>query len=110
MKSNTKDWIQYSTAIAMVASGIVLAFMSFLLTENHDVNNGVLLYVGQALAFAGAVFGISLYVKTKVGEVRNEALDEVKEMVRRWAHSQSEETRKRASEMTEEDGAVYDHI
>ena len=105
MKSNTKDWIQYSTAIAMVASGIVLAFLSFLMTDDQDVNNGVLLYMGQALTFAGAVFGLSLYVKTKVGEVRNEALDEVKEMVRRWAHGQSEEKRKQVEDMTEDESA-----
>lgn len=98
MKANTKDWIQYSTAIAMVGSGIVLAFLSFLMTDNHTITEGVLWYVGQALAFAGAVFGISLYVKTKVGEISSEAINDVKEMVRKWARGQSEETRQRIKE------------
>ena len=94
MRANTKDWIQYSTAIAMVGSGIVLAFLSFLMTENHDITDGVLWYVGQALAFAGAVFGISLYVKTKVGEVKSEIIDEA----RRWMRGQPDSTRQRMSE------------
>ena len=94
MRANTKDWIQYSTAIAMVGSGIVLAFLSFWMTENHDITDGVLWYVGQALAFAGAVFGISLYVKTKVGEVKSEIIDEA----RRWMRGQPESTRQRMSE------------
>jgi len=29
MQSNTKDWIQYGSAIAMILSAIVLAFLSF---------------------------------------------------------------------------------
>lgn len=95
MKANTKDWIQYSTAIAMVGSGIVLAFLSFFLSPQHDITDGVLWYVAQALTFAGGVFGISLYVKTKVGEMRTEAIEDVKEMVRKWARGQSVESRER---------------
>ena len=78
----------------MVASGIVLAFLSFFLTDGHTITDGVLWYVGQALAFAGAVFGISLYVKTKVGEVKSEIIDEA----RRWMRGQPESTRQRMSE------------
>ena len=95
MKSNTKDWLQYSSAVAMIGSGIVLAFLSFFLTDGHTITDGVLWYVGQSLAFAGAVFGISLYVKTKVGEISTEAMEDVKEMVRRWARGQDDETRQR---------------
>jgi large-conductance mechanosensitive channel len=29
MQSNTKDWIQYGSAIAMILSAIILAFLSF---------------------------------------------------------------------------------
>ena len=43
MKQNTKDWIQYSTAIAMVTSAIVIAFLAFLITAN--IASGVLIYV-----------------------------------------------------------------
>lgn len=94
MRANTKDWIQYASAIAMVASGIVLAFLSFFLTADHNITDGVLWYVAQALTFAGAVFGISVYIKSKVGEVKSEIIEEA----RRWMRGQPEDTRKRMSE------------
>lgn len=94
MRANTKDWIQYSTAIAMVASGIVLAFLSFFLTPDHNITDGVLWYVAQALTFAGAVFGISVYIKSKVGEVKSEIIEEA----RRWMRGQPEEKRQKMSE------------
>ena len=43
MKQNTKDWIQYSTAIAMVISAIVIAFLAFIITMN--IASGVLIYI-----------------------------------------------------------------
>jgi hypothetical protein len=43
MKQNTKDWIQYSTAIAMVSSAIVIAFLAFIITYN--IGSGVLIYI-----------------------------------------------------------------
>ena len=77
MKTNSKEWIQYSTAAGMVVSGLVLAFLSFFL--NGDVVDGVLWYIAQELAFAGGVFGVSIYFRTKLGEAKTE----VKEMVER---------------------------
>lgn len=65
MKANTKEWIQYGSACAMIISGIALAFLSFFI--KGDVTDGVLLYIAQALTFAGGVFGISLYFRTKLG-------------------------------------------
>ena len=94
MKTNTKDWIQYSSALAMVGSGICLAFLSFFLTPNHDITEGVLWYIAQSLTFAGSIFGISLYIKSKVGEVKSEIIDEAK----RWMRGQPEETRKEMNE------------
>lgn len=69
MKANTKEWIQYGSACAMIVSGIALAFLSFFI--KGDVTDGVLLYIAQALTFAGGVFGISLYFKTKLGVAEN---------------------------------------
>ena len=43
MKQNTKDWIQYSTAIGMVVSAIVIAFLAFIITTN--IASGVLIYI-----------------------------------------------------------------
>lgn len=70
MNERTKDWIQYMTAIILVLSGVVLAFFSFFLYE--DVKDGVLWYLAQALCFAGAVFGLQIYIRSKVGEAASD--------------------------------------
>ncbi len=44
MKQNTKEWLQYGSAIAMLTSAIVLAFLNFLL--EHIIHSSVLMYVG----------------------------------------------------------------
>lgn len=71
MKENTKEWIQYSTALLMIVSGVTLAFLSFFLND-YDIADGVLWYIAQALTYAGAIFGVSVYFKTKLGEAKNE--------------------------------------
>ncbi|MBQ9884405.1 MAG: hypothetical protein IKN48_01750 [Bacteroidaceae bacterium] len=81
MKSNTKEWIQYATAIAMIASGIILAFLSFFF-NNYDIADGVLWYIAQALVYAGGIFGVSLYFKTKLGEFESRTKDEIRQAVR----------------------------
>lgn len=78
MKPNTKEWIQYGSAIAMIASGIVLAFLSFFF-NNYDIAEGVLWYISQALIYAGGVFGVSIYFKTRLGEFEHRVRNELSE-------------------------------
>lgn len=75
MKQDTKDKIQYGSAIAMIASGIVLTFLSFLML--HIVHSTVLAYVGEAIGFAGAVFGLTVYARSK-GQELEERFEELK--------------------------------
>ncbi len=78
MKANTKDWIQYGTAIAMVGSGIVLSFICFFL-NHYSIDDSVLWYVAQALVYAGSIFGVNVYIRTKLGEVKNEVKKDIKD-------------------------------
>lgn len=80
MKQNTKDWIQYSTAIAMIVSAIIIAFVAFILTAN--IASGVLIYVAQALCYAGGIFGVSIYFRTKLGEFESKVKDEMEQIKR----------------------------
>ena len=73
MKQNTKDWIQYSTAVAMIVSAIVIAFLAFFFTA--DIASGVLIYIAQALCYAGGIFGVSIYFRTKLGEFESKIKD-----------------------------------
>lgn len=60
----------------MVASAIVLAFLSFFITST--IASGVLWYISEALVYAGSIFGISIYFKTKLGDFESKASERVK--------------------------------
>lgn len=79
MDQNTKDWIQYSTAIAMVCSAIVIAFVALVLTST--IASGVLIYIAQALCYAAGIFGVSLYFNTKLGEFENNTRQQINKMM-----------------------------
>lgn len=65
----------------MIVSGIVLAFFSFFL--NHgDISEGVLWYVAQALTYAGGIFGVSIYFRTKLGDFESRTKKEIVEAIR----------------------------
>ena len=81
MQANTKEWIQYSTAVLMVVSGVVMAFLSFFL-NNYDIADGVLWYISQALIYAGGIFGVSIYFKTRLGEFESKTKQEIVEALR----------------------------
>lgn len=75
MQKNTKEWIQYGSAITMLGSGVALVFLCFFL-NHYDIKDSVLWYVAQTLVYAGSVFGIAVYINTKWGEVKN-LIDEI---------------------------------
>ena len=82
MKQNTKDWIQYLSAIALIASAIVLVFTSFLTIEK--IADGVNTYVGIAISGGLAIFGVAAYfvnqLSTFKAEVRNEIVQQVERL------------------------------
>ena len=77
---NTRGWIQYGSAIAMILSGIVLAFFSFF-WNNGTIAESVLWYMAQALTYAGGIFGVSIYFKTKLGDFESRTRKEIIETI-----------------------------
>lgn len=69
MQRNTKEWIQYGSAIALLTSGVTMAFLSFFL-NGGDVRDSVLWYVSQTLVYAGSIFGVGIYIQSKWGDVK----------------------------------------
>lgn len=53
--------IQYSCAVLLIVSSIVLAFVQVL--DIDDVANGTLMYIAQAFLLAGSIFGIEYYIQ-----------------------------------------------
>lgn len=82
MESNTKDWIQYGSAIAMLTSGVILVFLSFFLL--NFIANSILMYVAQTLTFAGAIFGLNLVYKTKLGIIENNTKEAAQKYVKEY--------------------------
>lgn len=68
---NIKDQIAYVLAVLLIASGMMMAFMCFFMTEDHDVNQGVLFYVSESFITGGGLLSVSLYVKNKMFEMNN---------------------------------------
>ena len=86
MTTNSKEWIQYGTASLMILSGVVLTFISFFV--NGDVTEGVLWYTAQALTYAGGIFGVSIYFRTKLGS----SITEIKDIIdRKFSEIRKEE-------------------
>ena len=76
MSPNVREELQYSAAIGMLLSGVVLTFLSFFL-NNYVVSDGVPWYVSQTLVYSGAIFGVNVYFKTKLGNFESRVKSEL---------------------------------
>ena len=74
-----KDQAQYITAMVLIASGIIIAFLSFTLIQT--ITSGVLIYIAQAFTAGGAIFGVSIYFKNQLIEAHGETMNKVKELI-----------------------------
>lgn len=74
-----KDKAQYVTAMVLIASGIVIAFLSFALI--HTITSGVLIYIAQAFVAGGAIFGVSIYFRNQLIEAHGETMKKVEELI-----------------------------
>lgn len=74
-----KDQAQYITAMVLIASGIIIAFLSFFVL--HSISNGVLIYIAQAFIAGGSIFGVSIYFKNQLIEAYGETMDKVKQLI-----------------------------
>lgn len=61
-----KETISLIMSVALVASGVVLSFISFFLSKEHVIDDSVLWYFAQTLIYAGSVFGLKNYVDYKL--------------------------------------------
>lgn len=71
MQRNTKEWIQYGSAIVVLTSGIVLAYVSYFTSQMRDVTNNVLWYYAQTLMYAGSIFGVAIAIDAKFENIKN---------------------------------------
>lgn len=75
MQRNTKEWIQYGSAIVVLTSGIVLAYVSYFTSQMQDVTDNVLWYFAQTLMYAGSIFGVAIAIDAKFENIKNKFLN-----------------------------------
>ena len=75
MKQNTKDWMQHTTAVVLIASAIAMGFLSFFTTK--EIGAGPLTYIGEALSAALALFGINVYYGNQLSSFKTEIRKEL---------------------------------
>lgn len=56
------------TAVFLLVSGVVMAFLSFLTSEQGEISDSVLWYFAQCLIYAGSVFGLKSYIDYVINE------------------------------------------
>lgn len=83
-----KDKIQYVMAIVLIASGIILAFLSFAFTTT--IAAGLLIYISEAFMTAGGIFGVSIYFKNKMGEYSSNSIKMMEKMIERLINKDSQ--------------------
>lgn len=71
MQRNTKEWIQYGSAIVVLTSGIVLTYVSYFTSQMRDVTDNVLWYFAQTLMYAGSIFGVAIAIDAKFENIKN---------------------------------------
>ena len=80
-----KDKISYYVAFALIASGIIMAFLSFFLNV-YDIATGVLLYIAQCFVIGGGLVGANVYFKSKWVEFNTQAKQKIDEDIERLAN------------------------
>lgn len=71
MKSDKKDIAMIASALATLASGIVLSFLSFSLSLEHIIDSSVLWYFAQTLMYAASAFGLYSYAHNQATKLQN---------------------------------------
>lgn len=75
MQKNTKEWIQYGSAVVVLIFAIVLVYISYFTSKTQDVTDNVLWYFAQSLMHAGSIFGVAIAIDAKFENIKNKFLN-----------------------------------
>lgn len=82
---SVKDRMSYYVAIALISSGILMAFLSFFLNA-YNIATGVLIYIAQTFVIGGGLVGANVYFKSKWIEFDTRAKAEIENQISRIAN------------------------
>ena len=72
MKKELKDDIQVWSAIFMLITGVAMSVAGFIVPPLGEISNSVLYFCAQCLIYAGSIFGVGIYVRSKFDEINKE--------------------------------------
>lgn len=75
MQKNTKEWVQYGSAVVVLIFAIVLVYISYFTSKTQDVTDNVLWYFAQSLMYAGSIFGVAIAIDAKFENIKNKFLN-----------------------------------
>lgn len=64
-----KEKIQYTTACIAFMSGQALTWLQYL--QQGEISSGVLGFVAQTLVYSASIYGVTIYIQGKFGEIKN---------------------------------------
>lgn len=77
-----KDRVSYYVAFALLASGVLMAFLSFFLNA-YNIATGVLLYIAQCFVIGGGLVGANVYFRSKWIEFDTRAKEEINKQIQK---------------------------
>ena len=77
---NIKDRISYITTFVPIGSGMIIAFLLFILNA-YNIATGVSLYVAQAFVIGGGLVGASVYFRSKWVKFNTNAKREIDQRI-----------------------------
>ena len=75
MQKNTKEWIQYGSAVVVLLLAIILVYISYFTSKSRDVTDNVLWYFAQSLMYAGSIFGVAIAIDAKFANLKDKFLN-----------------------------------
>ena len=81
-----KDRLSYYVAFLLIASGIVLAFLSFFLNA-YNIATGVLLYIAQCFVIGGGLVGANVYFKSKWVEFDTRTKEQIEKEIEKLSEN-----------------------
>lgn len=76
-ENHTKEIIAYSMAFLSFGIGYGLTIAGFCVEPRGEVHGSVLAVLGEALAFAGSILGLSMYVKSELRTMKKNLSDTI---------------------------------
>ena len=64
-------FVQYATAVGMLASGVALTVAGFMTPPVGEISDSVLWFAAQTMIYAGSVFGVSIYVNDRISGLKD---------------------------------------